>query len=114
MDFHFNGSTKDSSNAGEGAGNHHGLTPKRPRSDTQLPAQCQVTSCPLSHEIITLLRRQRPSFQVEAESGSILKREMRYFEYFQFFFAPPLFLYRKKLQNEYKSQLANLGQFRFH
>lgn len=85
MDFHFNGSTKVSSNAGEGEGNHHGLTPKRPLSDTQLPAQCQVTSCPLSHEIITLLRRQRLSFQVEDENGSILKREMRYFEYFPFF-----------------------------
>lgn len=73
MDFHFNGRTKDSSNAREGAGNHHGLTPNRPLSDTEPSAQCQVTSCPLYHEIITLLRRQRPSLQVDAENGFILK-----------------------------------------
>lgn len=30
MDFHFNGRTKDSSNAREGVGNYHGLTPKCP------------------------------------------------------------------------------------
>lgn len=63
MDFHFSGRTKDSSNAREGAGNYHGLTPKHPPSETKLSAKCQVTSCPLYLQIITLVRKQGASFK---------------------------------------------------